>query len=209
VTRKTIPAETRDAVLDAAWDLFAETASAEIGMAAIAARAGVSRQTLHLAFGDRAGLLHAMLRRKDRKAPEAAKLYAFGERTIETADEFLALVDAWLDYLPVIYPVGIQLDAESLHDHAAAAAWDDRMKGALLRGFRVRFELLARRDLLAPDWTAARAAEFCWSLVHPVNWRLLVVKCGWSAEEFRRSRREAILRVLFAQEPGTSKSGAA
>ena len=40
VTRKTIPEETRLAVLDAAWDMIAESGRADISMAAIAARAG-------------------------------------------------------------------------------------------------------------------------------------------------------------------------
>lgn len=188
------------AVLDAAWDLIAESGRADISMAAIAARAGVSRQTLHLAFGDRVGLLHAMLRRKDRKSPAAARLYGFSDRPIETADDFLSLIDAWLDYLPVIYPVGSQLDAAALNDEGAAAAWDDRMKGALLHGFRVKLGPLADKGLLAPRWTVDRAAEFAWSMVHPAMWRLLVVESGWSAEEFRRSRLETVRHSLFDQE---------
>lgn len=199
MTGKQITGETRDAVLDAAWALMAENGSADIGMAAIAARAGVSRQTLHLAFGGRAGLLQAMLRRKDRKSPEAARLYGFAERTVETADDFLTLIDAWLDYLPIVYPVAIRLNAAALDDEGAASAWDDRMKGTLLRGLRVKLAPLARRGLLADGWTADRAAEFAWSAVHPANWRLLVVECGWPTEAFRRSRHETIRRVLFGQ----------
>ena len=148
-----------------------------------------------------------MLRRKDRKAPEAAKLLGFADRAIGTAEDFLELVDAWLDYLPVIYPVGIQLDAESLHHQGAAAAWDDRMKGALLRGFRFRFQVLAKKGALYPGWTADRAAEFTWSLVHPVNWRLLVVESGWSQQEFRRTRRETIMRVLFVTDRAVPAPG--
>jgi AcrR family transcriptional regulator len=197
VTRKTIPPETRDLILDVAWDLLVDGRSAGFGMAAIAAQAGVSRQTLHLAFGDRAGMLLAMLRRKDRKTPEAARLYSVGQRPVETPEDFLSLVDAWLAYLPLIYPVGIQFDAESLHDKGAADAWDDRMKGTLLNGFRAKLGTLGQRGHLAPGWTADRAAEFAWSLVHPVNWRLLVVESGWSAEEFRQSRHQAMSQLLF------------
>lgn len=194
---KSIPEQTRAAVLDAAWDLIAETGRADVGMAAIAKRAGVSRQTLHLAFGDRAGLLHAMLRRMDRRSPEAAKLFGFAGRQIRSIDDFLSLVDAWLDYLPIIYPVGIQLNAAGLNDEGAAAAWDDRMKGALLHSFGVTLEKVADKGLLDSGWSVGRAAEFAWSMVHPANWRLLVVECGWSAEEFRRSRHQAISLMLF------------
>lgn len=198
MSRRPLPEQTRLAVLDAAWDLIAETGGADVGMGTIAARAGVSRQTLHLAFGDRAGLLQAMLRRKDRKSPEAARLYAFTDKPVETADDFIAFVEAWLYYLPVIYPVGIQLDAAALYDKGAAAAWDDRMKGTLLHSFRAKLRPLGRKGLLAPGWTVSKAADFAWSVAHPANWRLLVVECGWSAAEFRRSRRDTIRRMLFA-----------
>jgi AcrR family transcriptional regulator len=200
VPGRSLPEETRIAILDAAWDLIAERGAADVGMAAIAARAGVSRQTLHLAFGDRAGMLNAMLRRKDRKSAEAERLYAFAGKSAESIDSFIALIEAWLDYLPIIYSVGIQLDAAALNDIAAAAAWDDRMKGTLLNGFRVKLEPLGKSGLLAPGWTADRAAELAWSLVHPVSWRLLVIECGWSVEEFRHSRKTMIRFMLFTRQ---------
>ena len=202
VTRRAIPEDTRHAILDAAWDIMAAGNRADVSMADIAARAGVSRQTRHLAVGDRAGLLHAMLRRKDRRSPEAARLYAFSERSLVSADEFLEFLNAWLDYLPIIYPVGIQLDAAALNDQGAAAAWDDRMKATLLRGFAAKLKPLAENGLLVEGWTAERAAEFAWSMLHPVNWRLLVVECGWSAKDFRASRLRTIRQMLFGQDPG-------
>ena len=54
MTKKQIPEETRVGILDAAWALMAETGRLDVGQAEIAARAGVSRQTVYLAFGSRA-----------------------------------------------------------------------------------------------------------------------------------------------------------
>jgi AcrR family transcriptional regulator len=187
---------TRIAILDAAWELIAEGNRLDVSQSAIAAKAGVSRQTVYLAFGGRAGLLVAMLRNKDAHSPEVASLREIANGSGDTWEEMLAYVEAWLEYLPLIYPVGIQLDAAALNDGEAAAAWDDRMKRALLHGMKHILARLARAGRIAPGWTADMAAETIWGLVHPANWRLLVVECGWSADEFRRTRIEIIRRTL-------------
>jgi AcrR family transcriptional regulator len=51
---------TRERLLQAAWDLALEQGLA-LRLADVAARAGVSRQAVYLHFGDRAGLLLALL----------------------------------------------------------------------------------------------------------------------------------------------------
>jgi AcrR family transcriptional regulator len=196
VKTKPIPEATRATILDAAWALIEEMGRLDVGQAEIAARAGVSRQTVYLAFGGRPGLLMAMLRRKDRKSPEAARLYAFAGRKVSSPAEFLNLVSAWIDYLPVIYPVGILLDSAALNDPAAARAWDDRMKRTLLEGFCIVLTQLRDAGHLRPAWTPEKAAEFVWSLVHPASWRMLVVQCGWTPVEFRRSRLD-LARGVF------------
>jgi AcrR family transcriptional regulator len=54
----------RDAVLDAAFDLLLQRGYREVTMAAVAARAGSSKETLYAWFGDKAGLFTAMVRRE-------------------------------------------------------------------------------------------------------------------------------------------------
>ncbi|MCB0952277.1 MAG: helix-turn-helix transcriptional regulator, partial [Microthrixaceae bacterium] len=56
--------ETRNRILEAAWSLLAEH-GAQIKLADVAARASVSRQALYLHFGDRAGLLVALVNHMD------------------------------------------------------------------------------------------------------------------------------------------------
>jgi AcrR family transcriptional regulator len=55
--REPISEATRTAVLNATWSLMAEKKRLDVSLSEIAAAAGVSRQTLYFAFGDRAGLL--------------------------------------------------------------------------------------------------------------------------------------------------------
>ena len=200
--KKQISHASRIAILDAAWELIAERNQLDVGQSEIAAQAGVSRQTIFLAFGGRAGLLVAMLRNKDEQSQHVARLREIASGSGDERSDFLSFIDVWLDYLPVIYPVGIQLDVAALHDKDAAAAWDDRMKKALLYGMKHILARLQSADRIAPGWTADTAAEMAWSLVHPASWRLLVVECGWSADDFRRTRIEIICQTLLRNSGG-------
>lgn len=185
---------TKTAILDATWSLIAKKQRLDVSQAEIAAAAGVSRQTIYLAFGNRVGLLLAMVRNKDEQSDHVVRLAQISQATTLTEDDFIRYIGVWLDYLPLIYPVGILLDAASLTDDEAAAALDDRMKGALLAGFKRILVRLHKQGMLARGIKPDRAAELLWSLVHPTAWRQLVVECGWSPEEFRRSR-ELIIRA--------------
>jgi AcrR family transcriptional regulator len=192
-----ITEETRVAILDAAWGLIVESGKLDVGQAEIAAKAGVSRQTIYLAFGGRAGLLVAMLRNRDAHSEQVARLMEIAEGPGSAPRDFMAFIEAWLDYLPLIYPVGILLDAAAVNDTEAAAAWDDRLKKSLLFGMRRVLRRVEKAGGLAAGWTADTAAQLAWSLVHPASWRLLVVESGWSADAFRRSRIDIIGRTVF------------
>jgi AcrR family transcriptional regulator len=194
--KQPISEETRAAILTATWALIAEKRRLDVGQAEIAAAAGVSRQTVYLAFGNRAGLLTAMARHKDAQTDHVARLRAISRAETVTAADFFRYVGVWLDYLPLIYPVGILLDAASLTDPDARSAWDDRMKAAFLAGLKRALRHLAERGELAPGCDAGHAATLVWSLLHPTAWRQLVVDCGWSAGEFGRSRL-AIIRATI------------
>jgi len=63
----------RDSLLDAAGELLAEAAWSDVTMAAVAARAGVSRQTLYNAFGSREELAQAYLMREAERFLAAIK----------------------------------------------------------------------------------------------------------------------------------------
>jgi AcrR family transcriptional regulator len=191
-----ITEKTRAAILDATWSLIAEKGRLDVNQAEIAAAAGLSRQSIYLAFGNRSGLLTAMARYKDTQSDHVVRMGRISHAASATPDDFLRYIDVWLDYLPLIYPVGILLDAASLAEPDAAAAWDDRMRGALLAGLKRILGHLAREGHLARGWEPDRAAELVWSLIHPTAWRQLVVGCGWSADEFRRSRVEIIRTML-------------
>ncbi|WP_411123427.1 TetR/AcrR family transcriptional regulator [Streptomyces sp. x-19] len=62
--RRADAVRSREAVLDAAEELFARNGPAEVSMNAVAAAAGVGKGTVFRAFTDRAGLLQALAERR-------------------------------------------------------------------------------------------------------------------------------------------------
>ena len=190
---KSISDETKQAILEAAWDLITEGRSADIAMTAVAARAGVSRQTVFYAFGGRPGLLLAMVRHKDTRTDHVARLEDIAKRDDPGREALVDYSSVWLDYLPLIYPVGILLDAASLNDQEAATAWNDRMIAALLGGYRRLARKIADRHGLPAGHE--QVADAIWALVHPTMYRRLVEECGWAPEVFR-SRQLELISVL-------------
>lgn len=188
---------TRTAVLDATWSLMADKKRPDVSLSEVAAVAGVSRQTIYIAFGDRAGLLMAMVQHKDTQSDHVMRLGQVSYAGKVTPADFRRYLEVWFEYLVMIYPVAILLDATSVTDKAAAAAWDDRMKGALLAGLKRIFANLAKGRHLAPGWKADHGAELVWSLIHPTSYRQLVLGCGWTVDEFRRSRLDLIGATLL------------
>jgi AcrR family transcriptional regulator len=195
--KKPISEQTRLAILEATWTLIAEKKRLDVGQAEIAAAAGVSRQTVYLAFGNRAGLLTAMVRHRDTLSDHVARLHAISSAGKIRLEDFGRYFGIWLDYLQLVYPVAVLLEAAALTEVDAAAAWDDRMKGALLAGLKRIFAQLAKNGDLAAGCDAAQAAELVWSLAQPASVRHLVAGCGWSYEEFRRSRIEIVQSAIL------------
>lgn len=168
-----------------------------VGMADLAAAAGVSRQTLFLAFGNRAGLLVAMVRHRDRQSDHVERLAALARGSGADAGTLFDYLDLWLDYLPVVYPVAIQLEAASLTDPDAAAAWHDRFfLNGVRRGFELILGRMAAMGALAPGVDPARLADLCLAVTAPSAWRLLVVECGWAPAAFGASRRLIVRQAL-------------
>jgi AcrR family transcriptional regulator len=195
---KSISEDTKRTILEAAWELILERRQADVAMSEVAARAGVSRQTIFYGIGNRADLLIAMVRYKDTTTKHVARLQTIGATPAPDREVLVQSVAAWLDYLPLIYPVGILLDAAGISDPEAAAAWNDRMIGALLGGFKRLALSIHQRHPLPDD--PNRIADAVWAQVHPTMYRRLVVECGWSPDDFR-THALAMVRSLIGSGP--------
>ncbi|MBU0589391.1 MAG: TetR/AcrR family transcriptional regulator [Gammaproteobacteria bacterium] len=193
--------ETRVSILETAWRLMAEQQRLDVGMADIAAAAGVSRQTLFLAFGNRAGVLVAMARHQDTHGDHVSRMREIAA-TGADIPALHAFVDAWLDYLPVVYPVAIQLETSSLSDADANAAWQDRIfsQGVRMGLDRILGQIAAGGGLRA-DADPSRLADLCLTLLVPSAWRYLVVERAWTYEAFANSRHILIGALLASALP--------
>jgi AcrR family transcriptional regulator len=185
---KKISDQTKAAILEAAWRLIAEKGRVDVSQADIAAAAGVSRQSIFYAFGNRTGLLTAMVRHKDATSPRLARLMEVSTQRRSDAGQLLDVVGAWIDYLPEVYPVASLLDAAGLTDAEARAAIDDRMIGQLLAGLVATLRGMKKRGQLVSGMEPDRVAQAIWEASHLRAWRSLVVECEWTPEEFKQSR---------------------
>lgn len=198
----TISDETLAAILSAAWRMIVGTGRLDASMGAIAREAGVTRQSLYLAFGSRAGLLVAMARQADatsRHSLRMAQLAATPDPTRATLLEFTA---AWLDHLPEIFPVGRLLLAAAASDADAAAVLRDRLEGSLHGAFLAILRPLHAAGALRAGRTPREAADLAWSLTHLDAWRHLVVEHGWSPEAFRADRLALVEAVILRPAQG-------
>jgi len=174
--------DTRSRVLRVAWQMIDKRHDAAITLVDVAREAGLSRQTLYLLFGNRAGLLLAMVDDVDARSPGPGRLQAARETTAPP-DLLEAYARAWLDYVPVVFPVARALIAAARDgDTDAQAAWESRAK-LLRNGFLQVTRALHAAGALRPEWTPATAAEWMFSQTHVDAWQHLVVEARWKPKE--------------------------
>ena len=149
-----------------------------------------------------------MARHRDTKGGDVERMRTIAFGPGADAATLHHFVDAWLAYLPEVYPVAIQLETSSLADPDAAVAWQDRIFGQGLRlGLDLILARMASAGALAPGHHPARVADLCVTLLVPSTWRYLVVERGWSAAAFVASRH-ALLQAVLDAPAGPSGDGA-
>jgi AcrR family transcriptional regulator len=177
-------ADTRTSLLEAAWDLVTKRGIGAVTLAEIAASAGVTRQSVYLHFGSRAGLLIEMVRHRDRTSATARRMVAAAHEA-HTERGFGNFTRLWFRHVAAILPVARAVETASPNDPDAAAAWEDRMQSlrGILRGI---IDRLANAGRLDPGWTKDEATDWLWSRTHIDVWKQLVVERGWSPNEVVR-----------------------
>ena len=195
---KTGDARTR--VLETAWRMIADRRDAAITLVDIAREANVSRQTVYVNFGSRAGLLRAMVEHRDATSPELERLKT--ARPGATPEQALAgVIRAWFAYIPVVFKVARALSVAGETDADAKAAIESRWQ-QLRGGFLAIATGLQQGGNLAPGWTPDSAADWCYHLTHIDTWQHLVVERGWSAELAVERTVDALYQTLYV--PGAS-----
>ena len=185
---------TRAHILDVAWKLIAER-GLDVGMSEIASEVGLTRQSVHLHFRTRGGLLIGLVRRAD----EREDIHARFLEALSNEDphrRFEAFLRVWFDFASKIRPVASQLIAARRSDAAADAAWSDRMN-ELRDGFLGLTTSLRRDGVLAQEWTAPSAADYLWAAVSIQSLELLSVERGWGDARTRKILRRVLAKGIF------------
>jgi AcrR family transcriptional regulator len=116
----------RARILEAASAMVESGRLGELTMAAVASAAGVSRQTVYVQIGTRAGLLVHMVRERDEANPRGERVAA-AMALPDPVDALVGLTRELSGWWREIHPVARALYAAALTDEAARAAWEDRI----------------------------------------------------------------------------------
>jgi AcrR family transcriptional regulator len=165
----------------------------EVRLEDIARRAGVSRQSVYVHFGSRAGLVLALVQRVD----TGGMLEGLVQRVFDaptSLDALDAIVHLHAEYSPVAYPVARVLMAGRHEDEALRVAWDDRME-ARRNLYRDTVERLQREGLLSARWDVATATDLVFALTSWEVWELLAGQ-RWSKDQYREHLSATLRRTL-------------
>jgi AcrR family transcriptional regulator len=195
----------RRKVIEAAHEALLEGGWSGTTIAAVAARAGVSAETVYKRFGGKAGLLKAVYDVRmagddepipiaERPAframiadPEPARLAAgyaaLAREFVERAGPLLSVLLRVRDADPELTRFMATIDAE-------------RLVGA---GMFVT--LLTTRATLRPGLDAERARDIVWALLSFELYDLLVSRRGWSLDAYRDWLAHSLISALLADPP--------
>ena len=187
--------KTRAAILDSARSLFEEHGYFGVGLEAVAAAAGISRQAIYLHFESKADLLRALHERVNEQdvAPAFEKVWA--------ADTAEAALDAWIDATAEAVPkfIGLAntLNAARRSDSDAEETWQAPADGQYAQCVRLAARLKQERKL-APRVTVADAADILWCQTSIGAFESLVVDRAWPIARWVRWQKRTLRAVLFA-----------
>jgi AcrR family transcriptional regulator len=194
-------AATRRAVLDAARELIVERGYTATTVADIAARAGVSVDTVYTAVGRKPVMLRELVETAisgaDHAIPARQRDYV---QTIQAAtsarDKLTIYAGAVVKIHQRLAPVFLALRDAAVHDPACAALWNEigDRRARNMREFAADLRVTGE---LRPDLSDDEVADIVWSMNAAEYWVLLVHQRGWSAERFGRWLADAWIRSLL------------
>jgi AcrR family transcriptional regulator len=187
-------ADTRVAILDAARTLFEANGYHAVGLEAVAAHAGVSRQAIYLHFDSKSSLLQALHERINERdvapamdnvwtAPDASRgLDAFVRASATAAANMIGIFMA--------------LDAARRVDSDVEASWTPGKERRYADCTRMA-DWLERDGLLGTNISRRHAADVIFGLAGVVSFQTLVEDRGWSSSRWVRWITETLRRTLL------------
>ena len=189
----------QQAILDAAQRQFLEGGYAATTIAAIAAEAGVSVETIYKAFGGKPGLVRAIYQRGlAGREPVPAFQRADEMRERETDHE--TIMRNWAALTSVVSsavsPIArlVRFAAAGDPDMAALLKAHDDVREQRAH-HHARF--LKRRGYLREDVSLAQATDILWTCTSDELYDLLVTQRGWAAPRYARWLADYMIAALL------------
>jgi AcrR family transcriptional regulator len=193
---------TRTRILDAASELFLERGYARSTMKDIADLAGVARDTVHAVFGNKAGVLTALIDLRlvpDRSVPNITQRFdaqairdeVDQRKQIELFATFIAGVSTELRPVFEILRTASAVEPEM----ATVFATMDRFR---LKNMHTYAKWIAAHGPLRVG--TKRAGEIIWTLASPDVGRMLCDELGWTQSQHAKWLSDALIRTLLPDE---------
>jgi AcrR family transcriptional regulator len=186
--------ETRARILAVTWELVAERGSS-LKLSDVAERAGVSRQAVYLHFGERNGLLLALVHHMD-ETLDLGESLAHVHAASNGADLLERAMRLNTEFWAAVHPIARVLEVAQHDDEALGAAWRDRME--LRQGVFARMiQQLADHGELSAEWTIEDASALLYAVAHFDTWRELTHRLNWTDDHYVEAMTRLLCRSLL------------
>jgi AcrR family transcriptional regulator len=190
---------TRQVILDAAQRQFLEGGYAATTIAAIAAEAGVSVETIYKAFGGKPGLVRAIYQR-GLVGQQPIPAYQRADEMRERETDPRTIMRNWgtiaSEVGSVVSPIArlVRAAAASDSDMAALLKANNDVRE---RRARHHARFLKQRGYLREGVTLAQATDILWTCTSDELYDLLVTQRGWPPPQFGRFLGEYMIATLL------------
>ncbi len=194
--------QTRDQIVDAARELFLADGYAATTVAAIAAAARVSVETIYKGFGGKPGLVRAIAERGlAGQGPVPAEQRS--DHIRDTEPDPRRILAAWgtftAEIAPRVAPV-LMLARDAAASDPEVALTLEQISAARLDRMALNARGLFEAGHLRPEITPGEAADIMWTYSSPELYELLVLRRGWSADRYGRFVGQALIAALLPSE---------
>ncbi len=196
--------QVRDQITGIARDLFLSHGYADTTVAAIAAAAHVSVETIYKGFGGKPGLVRAIIE-KGLAGEDPVPAEQRSDRIRDTEPDPRKILAAWgaftAELAPRVIPV-LTLARDAAAGDPEIAALLDEISAARLKRMTVNARGLAGAGHLRPGISLEEAADILWAYSSPELYELLVIGRGWPADRYGRFIADALTAALLPAEGG-------
>jgi AcrR family transcriptional regulator len=191
--------QTRDLIIDVAERSFLADGYAATTVAAIAAAARVSVETIYKGFGGKPGLVRAIVEKGlAGQGPVPAEQRS--DHIRDTEPDPRRILAAWgaftAEIAPRVAPV-LALARDAAASDPEVARTLDQISTARLDRMTINARGLFHAGHLWPGITPAEAADILWTYSSPELYELLVIRREWSAERYGRFIGQALIAALL------------